>query len=60
MLHNYIIILIWGWIVHWHPFYISLTDIRYNEPARRLEIPQKFFWNDMEVSLSKLAGKRGL
>ncbi|MDN3687145.1 DUF6702 family protein [Cyclobacterium jeungdonense] len=38
------------WLVH--PFYISLTDMVYNEEHQTIEIAQKIFWNDMEVALS--------
>ncbi len=58
MWHNYLIILIWGWLVNGHPFYISLTDIRYNEEERRLEIAQKIFWDDLEVVVSKNAEEK--
>lgn len=35
-----------------HPFYISLTDMVYNEGNQRIEIAQKIFWDDLEVALS--------
>jgi hypothetical protein len=37
-----------------HPFYISLTEIRYNEQTKSLEIAQKVFWDDLEVALGEL------
>ncbi|GAB3018378.1 hypothetical protein GCM10027284_41820 [Cyclobacterium sediminis] len=39
-----------------HPFYISLTDMVYNNERQRIEIAQKIFWNDMEVALSNASG----
>ncbi|SEJ18734.1 hypothetical protein SAMN05192553_102826 [Cyclobacterium xiamenense] len=35
-----------------HPFYISLTDMVYNEGNQTIEIAQKIFWDDLEVALS--------
>jgi len=40
-----------GWKVLFHPFYISLTEIRYNNTNQSLEIAQKIFWDDLEVAL---------
>lgn len=42
-----------GWLVSFHPFFISLTEIRQNPNSKNLEIAQKIFWDDLEVSLSK-------
>ncbi|MCH7408033.1 hypothetical protein MM239_01385 [Belliella sp. DSM 111904] len=53
MVYNYILIIWLGWKAMFHPFYISLTDIRYNEDQQSLEIAQKIFWDDFEISLSK-------
>lgn len=39
-----------------HPFYISLTEMRYNAGSKKMEIAQKIFWDDLEVALSKEAG----
>lgn len=41
------------WISLLHPFYISLTEMRYNPSTRKIEIAQKIFWDDLEVALSK-------
>nr|WP_245553451.1 DUF6702 family protein [Echinicola vietnamensis] len=43
-------------MANFHPFYISVTDINYNEEAKSLEIAQKIFWDDLEVALGKEAG----
>jgi len=42
-----------GWKVLFHPFYISLTEIRYNTTNQSLEIAQKIFWDDLEVALGE-------
>jgi hypothetical protein len=34
-----------------HPFFISLTEIRYNPSSKKLEMAQKIFWDDLEVAL---------
>jgi hypothetical protein len=41
-----------------HPFHISLTDMVYNEDRKRIEIAQKIFWDDLEKSLTNVAGKQ--
>lgn len=51
---NYIFILFLGWKVFFHPFYISLTEIRYNPTQQSLEIAQKIFWDDLEVALAEV------
>jgi hypothetical protein len=37
-----------------HPFYRSLTEIKYNSKENSLEISQKIFWDDLEVHLTEL------
>jgi hypothetical protein len=34
-----------------HPFFISLTEMRYNPQSKKMEIAQKIFWDDLEVAL---------
>jgi hypothetical protein len=51
---NYIFMLFLGWKVFFHPFYISLTEIRYNPSQKSLEIAQKIFWDDLEVALADI------
>ena len=34
-----------------HPFFISLTEMRYNAASQKMEIAQKIFWDDLEVAL---------
>ncbi|MCH7414158.1 hypothetical protein MM213_11715 [Belliella sp. R4-6] len=53
MVYNYIFTLILGWKVLFHPFYISLTDIRYNESSSTIEVAQKIFWDDLERGLGE-------
>ncbi|WP_215226548.1 DUF6702 family protein [Echinicola shivajiensis] len=53
MLYNYIVIWMLGWMVNFHPFYISVTDVNYNTEAKSLEIAQKIFWDDLEQALNK-------
>ncbi|MCU0402530.1 MAG: hypothetical protein MUE75_16250 [Algoriphagus sp.] len=35
-----------------HPFFISLTEMRYNPQSKKMEIAQKIFWDDLEVALA--------
>lgn len=56
MFYNYLfsfILLIQGLF---HPFYISLTEIKYNAEEAGLEISQKVFWDDLEVELAEYSG----
>lgn len=58
MFYNYLfsfILLIQGLF---HPFYISLTEIKYNPGEASLEISQKVFWDDLEVELSEYYGDK--
>ncbi len=45
------------WMLLAHPFYISLTEMRYNPNSRKMEIAEKIFWDDLEVSLGKEFGQ---
>lgn len=47
----YISLISLGWMVLYHPFFISLTEIRQNPDTQRLEIAQKIFWDDLEEGL---------
>jgi len=52
-MHHLSTVLIYlGWLVSFHPFFISLTEIRQNPNSNNLEVAQKIFWDDLEVSLS--------
>jgi hypothetical protein len=50
------LILSLGWIVH--PFFVSVTDIKYDEKTKLLEIACKMFSNDLEGALKKSTGKK--
>ena len=41
------------WMALIHPFFISLTEMRYNSQSKKMEIAQKIFWDDLEVGLAK-------
>lgn len=45
------------WMLVTHPFFISLTEMRYNPGSQKMEISQKIFWDDLEVSLGKEFGQ---
>jgi len=51
MQHAYIFALT-TWMMVVHPFFISLTEMRYNPQSKKMEIAQKIFWDDLEVALS--------
>lgn len=38
--------------VIFHPFHISMTEIKYNAGKKSLEISEKIFWDDLEVELN--------
>jgi hypothetical protein len=40
------------WLAWLHPFFISLTEIRYNSNSGTMELSQKIFWDDLEVALA--------
>ncbi len=40
-----------------HPFYLSVTDIKYNDKSKSLEIACKMFTNDLEDALKKITNK---
>jgi hypothetical protein len=41
-----------------HPYFISLSEIKYNQGSKKLEIAQKIFWDDLERELSAISGKK--
>jgi hypothetical protein len=47
---------LWAYLSLFHPFFISLTEMRYNSGSKKMELAQKIFWDDLEVALSKEAG----
>ncbi|GAA0877750.1 hypothetical protein GCM10009119_07180 [Algoriphagus jejuensis] len=40
-----------------HPFFLSLTEIRYNKDSQKLEISQKIFWDDLEIGMGNYTGE---
>lgn len=50
MQHAYIFALT-TWMMVVHPFFISLTEMRFNPQSKKMEIAQKIFWDDLEVAL---------
>ena len=36
-----------------HPFYLSLTEIRFNSSSKKIEVAQKIFWDDLETALGR-------
>lgn len=40
-----------------HPFYLSVTDLKYNPAAKALQGSVKIFTNDLETALKKVHGK---
>ncbi|SEG49601.1 DUF6702 family protein [Algoriphagus boritolerans] len=47
----YIFAILFIWKSVFHPFFISLTEMRFNPESERMEIAQKIFWDDLEVAL---------
>ena len=47
---------LWAYLSLLHPFYISLTEIRFNPTSKKVEVSAKIFWDDLEVGLSKEIG----
>jgi hypothetical protein len=54
MFYNYIFSIFLIFQGLFHPFYISLTEIKYNAKESSLEISQKIFWDDLEAELTEL------
>lgn len=54
MFYNYIFSVFLLFQSLFHPFYISLTEIKYNAKESSLEISQKIFWDDLESELTDL------
>ena len=58
MFHSCILMIILKSLVFFHPFYISMTEIRYNVENEQLEISQRIFWDDLESALSTSTGTK--
>lgn len=52
MFHTYVLSVLFLIKIIVHPFYISLTEIRYNPKEKSLEISQKIFRDDLENALT--------
>jgi hypothetical protein len=44
-------VILFVWTSVFHPFFISLTEMRFNPDSKKIEIAQKIFWDDLEVAL---------
>jgi len=44
-------VILFIWTSVFHPFFISLTEIRFNPESKKMEIAQKIFWDDLEEAL---------
>lgn len=53
----YLLMISMGWWMLFHPFHLSLTEINWNPESEKLEISQKIFWDDLEISLSEYHDK---
>ncbi|RIW18520.1 hypothetical protein D0X99_02205 [Algoriphagus lacus] len=53
MQHLYISVISWALMAVLHPFFISLTEVRFNPSSKKMEIAQKIFWDDLEVALGE-------
>lgn len=49
---------VWIWFSVHHPFFISLTEMRFNPQTKKMEIAQKIFWDDLEMALTKEFGDK--
>jgi hypothetical protein len=47
---------LWTWMTFLHPFFITLTEVRFNPDSKKMEVAQKIFWDDLEVALTKEYG----
>lgn len=41
-----------------HPFFVSVTELKYNAESKTMEISCKMFTNDLEDALKKTSGKK--
>ena len=53
MFYNYVLSAFLFFQFIFHPFYISLTEIKYNPKEKSLEISQKIFRDDLESALAE-------
>jgi SpoU rRNA methylase family enzyme len=51
-------LIIWiGLVILPHPFYLSVTELKYNASKKSMEVSCKMFTNDLEDALKKTSGK---
>jgi len=53
-----LLIIIFNLISAFHPFFVSVTEIKHNEKAKNLEVSCKIFFNDFENALEKKYNKQ--
>jgi hypothetical protein len=53
MQHLYISWIVLVLLAKTHPFFLSLTEIKYNPGSKKMEVAQKIFWDDLETALGK-------
>lgn len=58
LLKNIILICLFLFSGKPHPFYLSVTELKYNEKNKTMEVACKMFTNDIEGALKKLSGKK--
>lgn len=46
-------IFLWTWLVGFHPFYVSMTEVQHRPKERKLEISVRIFTDDLEKDLSR-------
>ena len=58
MQHLCFSLIISSWMAVFHPFFISLTELRFNPSSKKMEMSQKIFWDDLEVALGNHFGEK--
>jgi hypothetical protein len=58
MLFNFALNILLSVHLFFHPYFISLSEIKYNQGSKKLEIAQKIFWDDLETELSAIYGQK--
>jgi hypothetical protein len=58
MLFNFALNLLLCLHFFFHPYFISLTEMKYNPNAKKIELAQKIFWDDLETELSAVYGQK--
>ena len=58
MLFNFALNLLLYLHFFFHPYFIGLTEMKYNPNAKKIELAQKIFWDDLETELSAVYGQK--